>query len=80
MTSLEHFRDALARLRSARKAEAEARLAEVDAIQALLEAAMLPEPHPDEFISLRELAERTGYAPQTLRNLVAQGTHRAGEH
>ena len=69
---------ALERLRDARRREAEARLAEVDALAEIVTAAGGAGVR-EEYLSTKELADRLPYTEGTLRNLAAAGKFVKGE-
>jgi len=39
-----------------------------------------PQQHPKEYLTYQELAQRTGYEVQTLRNFVSKGIFKLGKH
>jgi len=88
--------DALIKLRSSRLAEAEALSALIEALvdtpgrdncdaagRAAPQTSQLAAPicTPEQsYVSVRQLAERIPYAEHTIRNLIATGAFREGEH
>ena len=76
--------DALVALRQQHRyriADIEAAITRRLAVQRRAEQEQVEEVHEeDEYLTVVELAERVGYAEQTIRNLMGQGVFRLGVH